>query len=142
MFLYWFCARGHCDMSGVNQKNVRNPKHHYFSKKYRNIPPICIAVRLQFVSQYFWCPDALTKGKCQYSSHLYRSTPPICIAIRQPFVSQYFWGKSWWLWSPGCSPVKDFKYSLLLSELSIERVCERVHKIGDFQQDTKEYLKS
>ena len=74
------------------QKNVRNPNHHYFSKKYRNTPPICIAVRLPFVPQYFWCPYALRKGNyCQYSSHLYRSTPPICIAIRLPFVSQYFW---------------------------------------------------
>ena len=76
----------------LSQKNVRNPNHHYFSKKYRSTPPICTAVRLQFVLQYFWCPYALRKGKyCQYSSHLYRSTPPICIAIRLPFVSQYFW---------------------------------------------------
>ena len=74
------------------QKNVRNPNHHYFSKKYRNTPPICIAIRLQFVPPYFWCPYTLRKGKyCQYSSHLYRSTPPICIAIRLPFVSQCFW---------------------------------------------------
>ena len=74
------------------QKNVRNPNHHYFSNKYRNTPPICIAIRLQFVLQCFWCPYALRKGKyCQYSSHLYRSTPPICVAIRLPFVSQYFW---------------------------------------------------
>ena len=26
------------------QKNIRNPNHHYFPKKYRNTPPICIAV--------------------------------------------------------------------------------------------------
>ena len=79
-------------ISAKNQKNVGNPNHHYFSKKYRKTPPICIAVRLQFVLQYFWCPWALRKGKsCQYSSHLYRSTPPICIPIRLPFVSQYFW---------------------------------------------------
>ena len=82
--------------SGLIQKKseeCRNPNHHYFSKKYRNTTPICIAIRLQFVSQYLWCPYALRKGKyCQYSSHLYRSTPPICIAIRLPFVSQYFWG--------------------------------------------------
>ena len=32
----------------------------------------------------------------QYASHLYCNTPPICIAM--------FLGKSWWLWSPGCSP--------------------------------------
>ena len=36
-----------------NQKNVRNPNHHYFSEKHCNTPPICIAIRLQFVSQYF-----------------------------------------------------------------------------------------
>ena len=75
------------------QKNVRNPNHHYFSKKYRNTPPICIAICgcLQFVPQCCWCPYSLRKGKyCQYSSHLYRSTPPTCIAIRLPFVSQYF----------------------------------------------------
>ena len=73
------------------QKNVRNPNHHFFSKKYRTTPPICIAVRLQFVLEYFRRPYALRKGKyCQYSSHFYRSTPPICIAVRLPFVSQYF----------------------------------------------------
>ena len=32
----------------------------------------------------------------QYASHLYCNTPPICIAI--------LLGKSWWLWSPECSP--------------------------------------
>ena len=64
------------------QKNVRNPNHHYFSKKYRNTPPICIAIRLPFVPQYFWCPYALRKGNTV-------STPPICIAVRLPFVLQY-----------------------------------------------------
>ena len=34
----------------------------------------------------------------QYASHLYRNTPPICTAM--------LLGKSWWLWSPGCSPQK------------------------------------
>ena len=80
------------ECTGKNQKNVRNPNHHYFSKKYRNTPPICIAIRLQFVLQWFRCPYTLRKGKYfQYSSHLYGSTPPICVAIRLPFVSQYFW---------------------------------------------------
>ena len=65
-----------------SQKNVRNPNHHYFSKKYRNTPPICIAIRLPFVPQYFWCPYALRKGNTV-------STPPICIAVRLPFVLQY-----------------------------------------------------
>ena len=54
-----FCA--------LYQKNVRNPNHHYFSKKYCNTPPICITIRPQFVLQ----------------------SPPICIAVRLPFVSQY-----------------------------------------------------
>ena len=61
-------------------------------KKYRNTPPICSAIRLQSLLQYFWCPYVQRKRKhCQYSSHWYRGTPPICIAIRLPFVSQYFW---------------------------------------------------
>ena len=90
----------------VHQKNVGNPNHHYFAKKYRNTPPICIAIRLPFVSQYFRCPYSLRKGEYrQYASHLYRNnashlycnTPPICIAI--------LLGKSGWLRSPGCSPV-------------------------------------
>ena len=51
-------------------------------KKYRNTPPICIAIRLPFVPQYFWCPYALRKGNTV-------STPPICIAVRLPFVLQY-----------------------------------------------------
>ena len=74
------------------QKNVRNPNHHYFSKKvsqytsnlYCSMPPICIAVHV--------VPYSLRKGKyCQYSPLLYRSTPPICIAIRLPFASQCCW---------------------------------------------------
>ena len=87
----------------IFQKNVRNPNHHYFSKKYRNTPPICIAARLQFVLQSFWCPWALREivsvllpFVSHYASHLYCNTPPICIAV--------LLGKSWWLWSPGCSP--------------------------------------
>ena len=82
-----------------------NPNHHYFSKKvsqytshlYCSTPPICIAmllvplgtkereilsVLLPFVSQY---------------AHLYCNTPPICIAV--------LLRKSWWLRSPGCSPL-------------------------------------
>ena len=76
-------------------------------KKYRSTPPICIAIRFQFVLQCFWCPYTLRKGKycvvllsfvSQYASHLYCNTPPIRIAV--------LLGKSWWLWSPGCSPKK------------------------------------
>ena len=43
-----------------------------------------VAIRLQFVLQYFWCPEAPRKGNTV-------STPPICIAVRLPFVSQCFW---------------------------------------------------
>ena len=72
-------------------------------------------------------PTATTSQKVsQYTSHLYCNTPPICIAVllvplgskeREtmsvllPFVPQYAshlyrstLGKSWWLWSLGCSP--------------------------------------
>ena len=91
------CLQTHCKPSCVPlfanlfQKNVGNPNHHYFPKKYRNshfycnTPPICIAVPLVPLRSE-------ERESCQYSSHLYRSTPPICIAIRLPFVSQYFWG--------------------------------------------------
>ena len=51
-------------------------------KKYRNTPPICIAVRLQFVLPCFWCPYALRKGK-------YGQNSSICVAVRLPFVLQY-----------------------------------------------------
>ena len=103
----------------VSQKNVRNPDHHY-SKKYRNTPPICIVIRLQFASQYFRCPYTLRKGTYwQYSSHLYRSTPPICIAIcnTPPICIAVLLGKSWWWWSPGCSPERGSrgpKYTVCL----------------------------
>ena len=79
-----------------------------------------IAIRPQFVLQYapnlyctaFGASEFPGKGNSsvlppfvlQYTSHLYRSTSPICIAIRLPFVSHILLGKSWWLWSPGCSP--------------------------------------
>ena len=75
-------------------------------------PQESVAVHLQFVLPYasnlyclaFGATEFSGKGNTwvllrfvsQYASHLYRSTPPICIAI--------LLGKSWWLWSPGCSP--------------------------------------
>ena len=78
-------------------KECQKPNHHYFSQKYRNTPPICIARCLQCVLQCFWCLYALRTWKyCQYASHLYCNTPPICIAVLVE--------KSWRLWSPGCSP--------------------------------------
>ena len=60
----------------TSQKNVRNPNHHYLSKKYCSIPPMCIAIRVQSVLQCFRCPYALRKGK--YS-----------LSVLLPFVSQY-----------------------------------------------------
>ena len=67
----------------LKQKNIRNPNHHYFSKKYRNTPsnlycdtpPICIAV-------------ASVPLHSEERENIV-STPPICIAVRLPFVSQY-----------------------------------------------------
>ena len=70
-----------------------------------------IAIHLPFVSQYASiCIAVLSVPLCseerevlsvllpfvsQYVSHLYCNTPPIRIAV--------LLGKSWWLWSPGCS---------------------------------------
>ena len=77
-----------------DQKNVRNPNHHYFAKKYRNTPPkkycntppICIALLL--------VPYALRKGKyCQYSSHLYRSTPLIVLQYASHLYRSTTFGK-------------------------------------------------
>ena len=66
------------------QKNVRNPNHHYFSKKYR-------AIHLPFVLQYasnLYCSTFGARRKVRKEK--YFSTPPIfCIAVRLPFVSQY-----------------------------------------------------
>ena len=72
-----------------------------------------IAIRLPFVLQYasnlycssFGAPMLRGKGVLsvllpfvsQYAPHLYCNTPPICIAV--------LLGKSWWLWSLGCSPL-------------------------------------
>ena len=61
----------------------------YTSNLYFSTPPICIAVLLVPLSSH-------ERAILQYSSDLYRSTPPICIAV--------LLGKSWWLWSLGCSP--------------------------------------
>ena len=83
----------------TNQKNVRNPNHHFFSKKYRNTPPICTAVRLvPLCSEEREILSVLLPFVSQYASHLRCSTPPVCIAV--------LLGKSWWLWSPACSPTK------------------------------------
>ena len=76
--------------------------HHCFSKKYRNTPPICIAICTTVLlvplrSEEREILRVLLPFVSQCASHLYRNTPPICIAI--------LLGKSWWLWSPECSPL-------------------------------------
>ena len=85
--LNYFC------MAGLLLPELATPTHLYSEErqkpqpplllqKYRNTPPICIAIRLQFVLEYFQCPYALRKGSTV-------STPPICIAVRPPFVLRY-----------------------------------------------------
>ena len=69
---------------------------------------------------YFWCSYALTKGQyCRYSSHLYRSTLPIA-------------GKSWWLWSPRCSPqtvsIKAPKHNCKQKSSAVSRKLPTVSK--------------
>ena len=44
--------------SGEAWPQLSEPSHHYFSKKYRDTPPICIAIRRQFLLEYFWCQDS------------------------------------------------------------------------------------
>ena len=66
------------------------------SHLYCNTPLICIAVLL--VPPGSKEREILLLFVSQCSSHLYRNAPPICIAVLS--------GKSWWLWSPGCSPLK------------------------------------
>ena len=84
-------------------KNVGKPNRHYFSKKYRNTPPICISppiciavLLVSLRSEEREILSVLLPFVSQYASHLYCNTPLICIAVllEQP----------WWLWSPGCSP--------------------------------------
>ena len=76
------------------------------------LPKKSIAIHLPFVLQYasnLYCGTLVPLGSkeremlsvllpfvSQYASHLYCNTPPICIAV--------LLRKSWWLWSPGCSP--------------------------------------
>ena len=88
-------------------EECQKPQPPLLLKKYRNTPPICIAIRLQFVLQYFWCPLRSDKKGNIVSTppiciavrppHLYCSTPPICIAVLLE--------KSWWSWSSGCLPI-------------------------------------
>ena len=69
----------------------------YTSNLYCNTPPICIAVLpVPQRSEEREILSVLLPFVSQYASHLYCNTPPICIVV--------LLGKSWRLWSPGCSP--------------------------------------
>ena len=69
--------------------NVRNPNHHYFSKRllqytsnlYYNTPPICIAMLSVPQLSGKGHTSVLLPFVSQCASHLYRNTPPICIAV-------------------------------------------------------------
>ena len=102
----------------IFRRMSENPNRHYFSDKYRNAPPICIAIRLQFVLQYFWCPcqvlSVLLPFVSQYARHLYCNTPPIlyrsafgwenlggCGHRDVPHVYALFWPKMRQFWHFG-----------------------------------------
>ena len=76
------------------QKHIRNPTTTTFQKMYRNTPPLCTAIRLQFVSQCLWCPYALRKKGNIVSSLPIRIAvhPPFVLQYASDFVSQFFWG--------------------------------------------------
>ena len=74
----------------------------YTSNLYRSTSSICIAVLLMPLrSEERETLSVLLPFVSQYAPHLYRNTPSICIAV--------LLGKSWWLWSPGCSPVSTLQ---------------------------------
>ena len=77
LFLHFLAKIAVQEMSGKTSGSPRHPssRHPRPSEKYISTPPIV----------------------SQYASRLHRSTPPMCIAK--------FFEKSWWLWSPGCSPI-------------------------------------
>ena len=73
----------------------------YTSNLYCNTPPIYIAVlSVPLSTLERENTSILLPFVSQCASHLYRNTPPICIAILLE--------KSWWSWSPGCSPKSRF----------------------------------
>ena len=86
----------------------------YASHLYCNTPPICIAVLLvPLCSEESEMLSVLLPFVSQYAPHLYCNTPPICIAV--------LLGKSWWLWSPGCSPLSSVS-PFLLEESSTDLI--------------------
>ena len=69
----------------------------YTSNLYRSTPSICIAVlSVPLCSEEREILSVLLPFVSQHASRLYCNTPPIRIAV--------LLGKSWCLWSPGCSP--------------------------------------
>ena len=111
---------------------ARPPKN--IKDKARQGYPFACAGGCLFIIRMSETPTATTSKKVsQYTSNLYCNTPPICIAVLSvpvppdereilsvlPFISQcashahcntprfriaVLLGKSWWLWSQGCSP--------------------------------------
>ena len=109
------CERPECQIAGDMGRATRATKaeecqkpqpppllkkvSQYTSHLYCNTPPICTAVLLvPLRSEEREILSVLLPFVSQYASHLYCNTPPICIAV--------LLGKSWWLWSPECSPTK------------------------------------
>ena len=88
-----------CNLLGDKPEECRTPQPpHFTSHLYCNMPPICIAVLLVPPSpEEREVLSVLLAFVSQYASHLYHNTPPFCIAV--------LLRKSWWLWSPGCSPI-------------------------------------
>ena len=88
---FWICkCRKGLPKILLIQKNVRNPNHHYFSKKYRNTPsnlycntpPIYIAVLLvPLRAEEREILSLLLPFVSEYAPHLYCNRPPICIAM-------------------------------------------------------------
>ena len=89
----------------------------YTSNLHVITPPICITVlAVPLRSEEREILSLLLPFVSQYTSHLYCNAPPIRVAVLS--------GKSWWLWSPGCSPM-DHKW---LHEWPQEWADECAHK--------------
>ena len=102
-----FCHSKGCYLFALQSEECQKPQpplllkkvSQYTSHLYCNKPPICIAVLLvplRSEERETW--SVLLPFVSQYASHLYCNTPPIRIAV--------LLGKSWWLWSPDCSPYR------------------------------------
>ena len=67
----------------LNSEECQTPQPPLLLKKYRNTPPICIAIRLPFVSQYFW----ENLGGCGHRDVPYYPQQ-ICAKISQKFSGE------------------------------------------------------